>query len=529
MPHTWPLPLTGTPPGPPPQAWWTCSASSAAPTAATPSSSSIRARAPSRSSRNSRARVRAAQPPPSIAAHHPAPPPPPPRSHSRSDRLRSAPLSAAPQTRAPLSLTRSAPIPPSPLTPFPICDTDMGIILPDADLELAAKQCVAGSLSYAAAATGSLLSCQQLPALSSFAWLDSPPLPSSSPRLLLAHSSPPLVCRRRYNGQRCTAVKLIMVHETVADAFMEKFLCAAAAQQPTPAAQLRARTSSSGACPRPSLADPSRWRLSPGRALLLPRSSGPRWRRSRRGCRGRTPSPSRRCPSPTSQSTSPRCAFTASLRLASACPRLASPRLSSSPPLRFYPPTPLHATPRQCLTPLPTPSPPNATGARRRHRQGRHDRQRRRGRRRAARRPLHAGCAEMRPHTNEPPPPPLLPSIHFSFLCSSLTPSVPAHPSVPTSQPPSRPPSPATPTPCAAVVDGVTPAMRLFTEEQFGPVVPVARFSDVSGAPQSPEGWLHPPPPVAHGRAMVKFVLRSCRHVLTPPLPPPMPSPPAQR
>ena len=31
-----------------------------------------------------------------------------------------------------------------------------------------------------------------------------------------------------------------------------------------------------------------------------------------------------------------------------------------------------------------------------------------------------------------------------------------------------------------AVVDGVTPGMRLFSEEQFGPVVPIARFSDVA-------------------------------------------------
>jgi len=31
-----------------------------------------------------------------------------------------------------------------------------------------------------------------------------------------------------------------------------------------------------------------------------------------------------------------------------------------------------------------------------------------------------------------------------------------------------------------AVVDGVTPMMRLFHEEQFGPVVPIARFHDVS-------------------------------------------------
>ena len=31
-----------------------------------------------------------------------------------------------------------------------------------------------------------------------------------------------------------------------------------------------------------------------------------------------------------------------------------------------------------------------------------------------------------------------------------------------------------------AVIDGVTPAMRLFHEEQFGPVVPVARYRDLS-------------------------------------------------
>jgi acyl-CoA reductase-like NAD-dependent aldehyde dehydrogenase len=30
-----------------------------------------------------------------------------------------------------------------------------------------------------------------------------------------------------------------------------------------------------------------------------------------------------------------------------------------------------------------------------------------------------------------------------------------------------------------AVVDGVKPNMRLFTEEQFGPVVPVARYSEI--------------------------------------------------
>ena len=31
-----------------------------------------------------------------------------------------------------------------------------------------------------------------------------------------------------------------------------------------------------------------------------------------------------------------------------------------------------------------------------------------------------------------------------------------------------------------AVVDGVRPGMRLFTEEQFGPVVPIARYADVA-------------------------------------------------
>ena len=30
-----------------------------------------------------------------------------------------------------------------------------------------------------------------------------------------------------------------------------------------------------------------------------------------------------------------------------------------------------------------------------------------------------------------------------------------------------------------AVVDGITPAMRLFHEEQFGPEVPIARYDDV--------------------------------------------------
>jgi glyceraldehyde-3-phosphate dehydrogenase (NADP+) len=51
---------------------------------------------------------------------------------------------------------------------------NMGIVLPDADLEVAASACVTGALSY--------------------------------------------------NGQRCTAVKLIMVHDSVADAFMQKLL-----------------------------------------------------------------------------------------------------------------------------------------------------------------------------------------------------------------------------------------------------------------------------------------------------------------
>merc|ERR1719181_1969739 len=50
---------------------------------------------------------------------------------------------------------------------------NLGIVLPDADLDLAAKECLLGSTSY--------------------------------------------------NGQRCTAVKLIMVHKSVADAFNEKF------------------------------------------------------------------------------------------------------------------------------------------------------------------------------------------------------------------------------------------------------------------------------------------------------------------
>ena len=49
-----------------------------------------------------------------------------------------------------------------------------GIVLSDADLEVAAKACVTGGLSY--------------------------------------------------NGQRCTAVKLIMVHDSVAEAFLSKLL-----------------------------------------------------------------------------------------------------------------------------------------------------------------------------------------------------------------------------------------------------------------------------------------------------------------
>ena len=51
---------------------------------------------------------------------------------------------------------------------------NMGIVMPDADLEVAAAACVTGGLSY--------------------------------------------------NGQRCTAVKLMMVHESVADAFVSKLL-----------------------------------------------------------------------------------------------------------------------------------------------------------------------------------------------------------------------------------------------------------------------------------------------------------------
>jgi glyceraldehyde-3-phosphate dehydrogenase (NADP+) len=51
---------------------------------------------------------------------------------------------------------------------------NLGIVLPDADLEVAAQQCLVGSTSY--------------------------------------------------NGQRCTAIKLMMVHESVADAFLAKYL-----------------------------------------------------------------------------------------------------------------------------------------------------------------------------------------------------------------------------------------------------------------------------------------------------------------
>jgi len=51
---------------------------------------------------------------------------------------------------------------------------NMGIVLPDADVEVASKQCMAGSTSY--------------------------------------------------NGQRCTAVKLMMVHESVADQFVSKLV-----------------------------------------------------------------------------------------------------------------------------------------------------------------------------------------------------------------------------------------------------------------------------------------------------------------
>ena len=39
-----------------------------------------------------------------------------------------------------------------------------------------------------------------------------------------------------------------------------------------------------------------------------------------------------------------------------------------------------------------------------------------------------------------------------------------------------------------AVVDKVTPAMRLFHEEQFGPVVPVARYDDVSEVKEAIKG-----------------------------------------
>ena len=54
-----------------------------------------------------------------------------------------------------------------------------GLILPDADLDIAVKECVSGSLSF--------------------------------------------------NGQRCTALKILFVHESVLDAFLEKFSAAVAA------------------------------------------------------------------------------------------------------------------------------------------------------------------------------------------------------------------------------------------------------------------------------------------------------------
>ena len=52
------------------------------------------------------------------------------------------------------------------------------MVLPDADLDVAARECLAGSTSY--------------------------------------------------NGQRCTAIKLILVHESAAAAFVEKFCSAVA-------------------------------------------------------------------------------------------------------------------------------------------------------------------------------------------------------------------------------------------------------------------------------------------------------------
>eukprot|EP00930_Biecheleria_cincta_P059141 TRINITY_DN448_c0_g1_i4.p1 TRINITY_DN448_c0_g1~~TRINITY_DN448_c0_g1_i4.p1 ORF type:complete len:529 (-),score=107.10 TRINITY_DN448_c0_g1_i4:292-1878(-) len=56
---------------------------------------------------------------------------------------------------------------------------NLGIVLPDADLEVASKECMLGSTSY--------------------------------------------------NGQRCTAIKLMMVHKSVVDSFLEKF-CAAVSE-----------------------------------------------------------------------------------------------------------------------------------------------------------------------------------------------------------------------------------------------------------------------------------------------------------
>merc|ERR1719277_2622703 len=53
---------------------------------------------------------------------------------------------------------------------------NLGIVLPDADLDMAVKECLAGSTSY--------------------------------------------------NGQRCTAIKLIMVHKSIAETFNEKFVAA---------------------------------------------------------------------------------------------------------------------------------------------------------------------------------------------------------------------------------------------------------------------------------------------------------------
>lgn len=43
----------------------------------------------------------------------------------------------------------------------------------------------------------------------------------SSPSLIL--SSPDLLLTNSYNGQRCTAIKIILVHESIADTFVAAY------------------------------------------------------------------------------------------------------------------------------------------------------------------------------------------------------------------------------------------------------------------------------------------------------------------